>query len=97
MIETLVQGIVTEVLKGLNDKIDGLGSHIKALQTKNETLEKQNNSLMSRVASLEKTADQAEQYNRRNCLCISGYEEKIKRRKYGRHRDEHGSRYMYRL
>ena len=74
--ETLVQGIVTGVLKGPNDKIDGLESHIKALQTKNETLEKQNNSLMSRVASLEKTADQAEQYSRRNCLRISGYEEK---------------------
>ena len=51
-------------------------SHIKALQTKNETLEKQNNSLMSRVASLAKTADQAEQYSRRNCLRISYYEEK---------------------
>ena len=75
-IETLVQGIVTGVLKGLNDKIDGLASHIKALQIKNKILEKQNNSLMSRVASLEKTADQAEQYSRRNCLRISGYEEK---------------------
>ena len=77
-IETLVQGIVTGVLKGLNDKIDGLESQIKALQPKNETLEKQNNSLVSRVASLEKTADQSEQYSRRNCLRISGYEEKKK-------------------
>ena len=74
-IETLVQGIVTGVLKGLNDRIDGLETNIIALQTKNQKLEKENNSLKSRVASLEKIADQSEQYSRRNSLRISGLRE----------------------
>ena len=42
-----------------------------------EELEKENASLLSRVAALEKTADQSEQYSRRNSLHISGFEEKI--------------------
>ena len=74
-IETLVQGIVTGVLKGLNDRIDGLETNITALQTNNQKLEKENNSLKSRVASLEKIADQSEQYSRRNGLRISGLRE----------------------
>ena len=73
--ETLVQGIVTGVLKGLNDRIDGLETNIINLQSKNEELEKENTSLLSRVAALEKTADQSEQYSRRNSLRISGFEE----------------------
>ena len=74
-IETLVQGIVTGVLKGLNDRIDGLETNITALQPKNQKLEKENNSLKSRVASLEKIANQSEQYSRRNSLRISGLRE----------------------
>ena len=51
-IETLVQGIVAGVLKGLNDRIDGLETSIGTLQTKNLELEKENSSLMTRIASL---------------------------------------------
>ena len=67
---TLVQGIVTGVLKGLNDRIDGLETNIINLGSKNEELEKENTSLLSRVAALEKTADQFEQYSRRNSLRV---------------------------
>ena len=74
-IETLVQGIVKGVLKGLNDRIDGLESNINTLQTKNEELEKENSSLITRIAALEKIADQSEQYSRRNSLRISGLKE----------------------
>ena len=74
-IETLVQGIVKGVLKGLNDRIDGLESNINTLQTKNEELEKENSSLITRIAALEKIADQSEQYSRRNSLRISGFKE----------------------
>ena len=74
-IETLVQGIVAGVLKGLNDRIDGLETSIGTLQTKNQELEKENSSLMTRIASLEKIADQSEQYSRRNSLRISGFKE----------------------
>ena len=72
-IETLVQG--KGVLKGLNDRIDGLESNINTLQTKNEELEKENSSLITRIAALEKIADQSEQYSRRNSLRISGFKE----------------------
>ena len=74
-IAVLVQDIVSGVLKGLNDRIDGLETNIKTLQNKNEQLVKTNTSLLSRVAALEKIADQSEQYSRRNNLRISGFKE----------------------
>ena len=74
-IAVLVQDIVSGVLKGLNDRIDGLETNIKSLQNKNEQLVKTNTSLLSRVAALEKIADQSEQYSRRNNLRISGFKE----------------------
>ena len=74
-LETLVQGIVKGVLKGLNDRIDGLESNMNTLQTKNEELEKENSSLITRIAALEKIANQSEQYSRRNSLRISGFKE----------------------
>lgn len=64
-IVTLVDSVVQGVLKGLNDRI-------ASLEARNATLEGQNTALMSRVAVLEKAADQAEQYSRRNNIRISG-------------------------
>ena len=57
----LVNSIVTGVLEGLNVKV--------------VALEKENVDLKKRVKYLEDSADQAEQYSRRNCLCISGLPE----------------------
>lgn len=64
-IVTLVDSVVQGVLKGLNDRI-------ASLEVRNETLEGQNKALLSRVAVLERAADQAEQYSRRNNIRISG-------------------------
>ena len=57
----LVNSIVTGVLEGLNVKV--------------VALEKENVDLKKRVKYLEDSADQAEQYSRRNCLRISGLPE----------------------
>ena len=64
-IVNLVDSVVQGVLKGINDRI-------ASLEARNSTLESQNTALMSRVAVLEKAADQAEQYSRRNNIRISG-------------------------
>lgn len=61
----LVDSVVQGVLKGLNDRI-------ASLEVKNAALEGENKTLLSRVAVLEKAADQAEQYSRRNNIRISG-------------------------
>ena len=53
-----VKSIVESVLTGLN--------------TKSTELQQENNSLRERVSILERIADTAEQYSRRNCLRISG-------------------------
>ena len=67
-ISTIVTGIVTGVLRGLEDRIS-------SLEKTNSDLKKENKSLTARVNALESQADQAEQYSRRNCLRISGYTE----------------------
>ena len=64
-IVNLVDSVVQGVLKGLNDRI-------LSLEARNDALEGQNKALLSRVAVLEKAADQAEQYSRRNNIRISG-------------------------
>ena len=74
-IENLVQSVVKGVLKGLNDRIDTMEKNITELHKKNTDLENQNTTLTARVACLEKAADQAEQYSRRNNIRISGYDE----------------------
>ena len=74
-IAVLVQNIVSGVLKGLYYRIDGLETNIKTLQNKKEQLLKSNTSLLSRVAALDKIADQSDQYSRRNTLRISGFKE----------------------
>lgn len=67
-IVNLVDSVVTGVLSGLSDRI-------ASLEEKNLNLERENRSLRARVTSLEKAADQAEQYSRRNCLRITGIQE----------------------
>ena len=67
-ISTMVTGIVTGVLRGLEDRIS-------SLEKTNSDLKKENKSLTARVNALESQADQAEQYSRRNCLRVSGYTE----------------------
>ena len=74
-IENLVQSVVKGALKGLNDRTDTMERNITELHKKNTDLENQNTTLTARVASLEKAADQAEQYSRRNNIRISGYDE----------------------
>ena len=63
MVDSVVQG----VLKGLNEKIVSLEENKKILET-------ENNSLRAQISGLEKKAEQAEQYSRRNKLRISGPE-----------------------
>ena len=69
-ISTIVTGIVTGVLQGLENRIS-------SLEKTNSYLRKENKSLTARVNALESQADQAEQYSRRNCLRISGYVEDL--------------------
>lgn len=69
-IESLVESIVKGVLKGLQDRIT-------TLEKTNADLLTENKSLASKVVSLEKQLDQAEQYSRRNCLRISGLKEEV--------------------
>ena len=64
----MVDSIVSGVLKGLQERIT-------SLEKCNEALVQENKSLITRVDLLEKQADQAEQYSRRNCLRISGVKE----------------------
>ena len=67
-IVTMVDSVVAGVLKGLQERIT-------SLEQSNEALVKENRSLVTRLEVLEKQADQAEQYSRRNCLRISGVSE----------------------
>ena len=69
-IESLVESIVKGVLKGLQDRIT-------TLEKTNADLLTENKSLASKVVSLEKQLDQAEQYSRRSCLRISGLKEEV--------------------
>lgn len=62
-IDATIQAIVDGVLAGLNQKI--------------QKLEKENEELRTRVCKLERDADTAEQYSRRNCLRISGIPETV--------------------
>ena len=67
-IVTMVDSVVAGVLKGLQERIT-------SLEQSNEALVQENRSLVTRLEVLEKQADQAEQYSRRNCLRISGVSE----------------------
>lgn len=64
----MVDSVVTGVLKGLQDRI-------ASLEISNKALIQENKTLVTRLETLEKQADQAEQYSRRNCLRISGVSE----------------------
>ena len=64
------------VLEGLNKKLDTLEKQNDDLRKENEDLAKANDDLQTRVTKLESAVDAAEQYSRRNCLRISGYEER---------------------
>ena len=64
----MVDSVVVGVLKGLFDRISSLAKV-------NQDLVKENKVLVERVESLERQADQAEQYIRRNCLRVSGLKE----------------------
>ena len=70
-IGTMVTNIVDGVLHGLQDRIN-------TLEKQNAELKKQNTELTARVTALESQADKAEQYSRRNCLRVSGFDEKEK-------------------
>ncbi|MEW8561036.1 MAG: hypothetical protein AB2541_02990, partial [Candidatus Thiodiazotropha sp.] len=72
---SIVDSVVQGVLAGLNEKITSLEVQNSCLQDKNKALEDQNKMLISRVAALELTTDQAEQYSRRNNLRVSGIRE----------------------
>ena len=63
--EPQVTAMISSIVKGV---LDGLTSHVKAV-------EKENDSLRTRVAFLEAKSDAAEQYSRRNCLRIAGVSE----------------------
>ena len=65
MVDSVVQGVIA-----------GLQNRISSLETSNHDLLRENKTLSKRVASLEQQIEQAEQYSRRNCLTISGLEEK---------------------
>ena len=56
-------------------EISLLQDRITSLEKSNKDLQDTYVSLTTRVAVLEAQADQAEQYSRRNCLCISGIPE----------------------
>lgn len=64
-IVTMVDVVVQGVLRGLNDRLS-------ALEEKNTSLESENKALLTRVSTLEKAAEQTEQYSRRNNLRITG-------------------------
>ena len=73
----MIKHIVDGVLKGFNEKNEALNVRIDDLKTENKSLKKDNETLNSRVSKLETEAETAKQYSRRNCLRISGYEEKV--------------------
>ena len=75
-ISDLVTSIVSGVLEGLNKKLDNLEKQNTDLRKENDDLAKENQELQKRVTKLESAVDTAEQYSRRNCLRISGMEEK---------------------
>lgn len=75
-ISDLVTSIVSRVLEGLNKKLNTLEKQNDGLRKENEVLVKANDDLQKRVTKLESAVDAAEQYSRRNCLRISGYEER---------------------
>ena len=63
--EPQITAMISSIVKGV---LDGLTSHVKVV-------EKENESLKTRVAFLEAKSDAAEQYSRRNCLRIAGVPE----------------------
>ena len=60
----------------MNKKLEEVEKQNDDLRKENEDLAKDNLELQKRVAKLESAVDTAEQYSRRNCLRISGIEEK---------------------
>ena len=67
-IESIVDSVVKGVLKGLQDRID-------SVEKTNVELRTENRALSTKVETLEKQIEQAEQYSRRNCLRVSGLKE----------------------
>lgn len=71
---------ITRICEGLEPRLQSMiekavGKLLEPLTLEVTALRKENDSLKQRVASLELTADAAEQYSRRNCLRISGIAE----------------------
>ncbi len=65
---TLVESVVGGVMNDLSTRVD-------ALEKTNSTLRDEKEELLERIQSLERQADSAEQYSRRNCLRLSGVKE----------------------
>ena len=68
-----IVGLVNCIVEGV---VDGLQEQVKKLETTNAQLVEENELLHARIVTLERKLDQGEQYSRRNCLRISGIEEK---------------------
>lgn len=67
-----IVGLVNGIVEGV---VDGLQEQVKELEKTNTKLSEENDLLRARIVTLERKADQSEQYSRRNCLRISGVKE----------------------
>ena len=76
MLKDTFQGQIVGLVNGIVEGVlDGLLEQITKLEKVNTELTEENQTLRARVQTLELKADQAEQYSRRNCLRISGFNE----------------------
>ena len=71
----MANDIVSKVITGLNERIVKLETENDRLDKDIKSLKKENKSLKTTVAKLEKAVDAGEQYSRRNSLRMSGVEE----------------------
>ena len=71
----MANDIVSKVITGLNQRIVKLETENERLDKDIKELKKENKTLKSNVAKLERAVDAGEQYSRRNSLRMSGIEE----------------------
>ena len=71
----MANDIVSKVITGLNQRIVKLETENERLDKDIKDLKKENKTLKSNVAKLEKAVDAGEQYSRSNSLRMSGIEE----------------------
>ena len=71
----MANDIVSKVVTGLNQRIEKLETENQRLDKDVKNLKKENKTLKSTIAKLEKAADNGEQYSRRNSLRMSGIPE----------------------